>query len=132
MAQLKNPPAPVSKTVQRLLAQIHAEAEAATLAALSAKDGIVTLQNVDRQTALIRTYCGDGLVWEDRSGYSLRMNRERFRAGGEGWVQTDWQPHRWHLNETRVDGAGYAWTRSLGYFVINDFGTLVNVEGGAA
>lgn len=131
MAQLKTPPAPVSKTVQRLLAQIHAEAQAATLAALSAKDGIVALQDIDRETARIRSYCGDGLAWLDRSGYELRMNRERFRATSGDWVQRDWRPGQWSVHETRVDGTGREWECSLGYFVVDDFGALVPVQGGA-
>lgn len=132
MAKLPLPPAPVSKTVQRLLAQIHAEAEAATLAALSAKDGIVALQSIDREAATIRTYCGDGLRWFDRSGYELRMARERFRATIDDWVQIDWRPGQWSIHETRVDGAGREWECNLGHFVVDDFGTLVPVEGGAA
>jgi hypothetical protein len=125
-------PAPVSKTVQRLLAQIHAEAEAATLAALSAKDGIVALHEVDRQNASIRTYCGDGLAWFDRSGYELTMSRQRFRYTNGYLVQTDWRPGQWRVSETRVDGQGRSWESMLGYFVIDDFGSLVPVQGGAA
>lgn len=125
-------PTLVSKTVQRLLAQIHAEVQASTLAALSAKDGIVTLQDIDRGTARIRSYCGDGLAWLDRSGYELRMSPERFRPSGVDWVQKDWRPGQWSVYETRADGTGREWDCFLGYFVVDDFGALVLVQGGVA
>lgn len=130
--QLKSPPAPVSKTVQRLLAQIHAEAEAATLAALSAKDGIVTLQDADSATrsADIR---GDSIVITDRAGYTLMLWRRRVRP--DCWEDTgiNWHPSFWYSAETRVDGAGRKWqTYDAPTYVTDDFGTLVNVEGGAA
>ena len=76
MAQLKTPPAPVSKTVQRLLAQIHAEAEAATLAALSAKDGILVLHGLDRDTVRVR-HNGDHINVSDRRGTEFDMHRHR-------------------------------------------------------
>lgn len=72
MAQLKTPPAPVSKTVQRLLAQIHAEAEAA----LSAKDGILVLHGLDRDTARVR-HSGDFINVSDRRGTEFDMRRHR-------------------------------------------------------
>ena len=116
MAQ-KHTPAPVSKTVQRLLAQIHAEAQAATLDALSAKDGIVTLQPMssDKLTFGDADYIGT----EDNHGASVTIWRDRKK---NAWIGT----------ERLMDGQGREWRRSLGPHVINDFGTLVPVQGGAA
>ena len=130
--QLKSPPAPVSKTVQRLLAQIHAEAEAATLAALSAKDGIVTLQGADPATRTAYTR-GDRIVVTDRAGFELDFYRRR--ECPDCWQGTNmlWHPSYWYSRESRVDGAGRQWqTYESGTYVTDDFGNLLNVEGGAA
>lgn len=131
MAQLKTPPAPVSKTVQRLLAQIHAEAEAATLAALSAKDGILVLHGLDRDTARVR-HSGDFINVRDQFGAEIDMWRHR-------QLPTQWASHPelhhpawWHVYETRVDGIGRTWSGPSRTMVTDDFGTLVDVKGGAA
>lgn len=134
MAQLKNPPAPVSKTVQRLLAQIHAEAQAATLAALSAKDGIVTLQCIDRESGHIYAYPDGDFDWIDGKGYRLEFRRQRFMPESwrdAWWMKDRWRPGQWRLNETRLDGYGNKWERDLGDFITDDFGTLVCVRTGA-
>jgi hypothetical protein len=130
MAQLKNPPAPVSKTVQRLLAQIHAEAQAATLEALSAKDGIVTLQDIDRQS--LRVSCdGDQIRLRDDRGSRTFMIRHRYLPAQ--WVTCPeiHHPAYWHVYEDRVDGNGVSWSRESQTMVADDFGNLVSVEGGA-
>lgn len=123
--------ASVSKTVQRLLAQIHAEAEAATLAALSAKDGILVLHGLDRDTTRVR-HRGDHINVRDQCGAEFDMWRHRH-------LPPQWQhcpeihhPAWWHVYETRVDGAGRAWSGPSCIMVTDDFGTLVDVEGGAA
>ena len=130
--QLKSPPAPVSKTVQRLLAQIHAEAEAATLAALSAKDGIVTLHDCDPSTRTVDV-SGDNIVITDRAGYTRQTWRRREIPSC--WIGTgiNWNPSYWYSNETRVDGNGLRWqSHESPTYVTDDFGNLVDVEGGAA
>lgn len=134
MAQLKTPPAPVSKTVQRLLAQIHAEAQAATLAALSAKDGIVTLQGIERDTAFIYHYYDGDYDWRDQQGYRLEMRRERTMPASwrdAPWMQGKWRPGQWNVFERRMDGQGCEWTRDMGPHITNDFGALVPVGGAA-
>lgn len=137
MAQIKNPTPPVSKTAQRLLAQIHAEAEAATLAALSAKDGIVTLQDVDRDSTSFYQYRDGDMDFRDRHGYRLELRR--LRCMPECWrdqphMQGAWRPGQWDVEEVRVDGAGRKWRTDLGPHITDDFGALVPVgtEGGAA
>lgn len=131
MATLKPPTAPVSKTVQRLLAQIHAEAEAATLAALSAKDGILVLHDLDRDTIRVR-HSGDYINVKDQRGAEVDMWRHRQLP--EQWARCPeiHHPAWWHVYETRVDGSGRAWAGPSRIMVTNDFGTLVDVEGGAA
>jgi hypothetical protein len=116
MAKIKTPPPPVTKTVQRLLAQIHLEAQAATLAALSAKDGIVTLQPM----GLDKRSFGDAdyICTEDAHGAHVSIWRDREK---NTWIGTE------HL----TDGQGRQWRRSLGTHIIDDFGTLVPVQGGA-
>lgn len=130
MAQLKNPTPPVSKTVQRLLAQIHAEAEAATLAALSAKDGIVTLQDIDRESLRVRND-GDQITMSDGRGAHVLMYRHRHLP--KEWVACPQihHPAYWHVYEDRVDGSGVSWSRKSQTMVMDDFGTLVPVGGAA-
>lgn len=132
MAQLKNPTPPVSKTVQRLLAQIHAEAEAATLAALSAKDGIVTLQECSPSTRTLDV-SGDTILITDRAGYTRHTWCRREIPAC--WIGTGikWHPSYWYSNETRVDGTGRKWqAHESTTYVTDDFGNLVDVEGAAA
>lgn len=134
MAQLKSPPEPVSETVQRLLAQIHAEAEAATLAALSAKDGICTLQNIDRDTAFVYYFSDGDFDWRDQSGYCLELRRNRILPKSwrdAPWMKNKWRPGQWSVYEVRIDGQGHTWRRDLGTFITDDFGTLVPVGGAA-
>lgn len=134
MAQLKTPAAPVSKTVQRLLAQIHAEAQAATLAALSAKDGIVTLQNIDREDAFIVHYPDGDYDWRDHKGYRLQLRRYRTMPDSwldAPWMKNKWRPGQWSVFEQRTDANGCNWERSLGAHITDDFGTLVPVSGAA-
>lgn len=137
MAQLKTPPAQVSKTVQRLLAQIHAEAEAATLAALSAKDGIVALQGIDRASARVRVnpYCEAQVLLSDGKGWLLDMERKHVMPESwrdATWMKDQWRPGQWDVTLVRVDGQGRKWTCDLGAHITDDFGTLVCVQGGAA
>lgn len=131
MAQLKTPPAPVSKTVQRLLAQIHAEAEAATLAALSEKDNILVLHDLDRDTVRVRIR-GDHINVRDQRGAEVDMWRHRQLP--EQWASCPeiHHPAWWHVYETRIDGSGRAWNGPSRTMVTNDLGTLVDVEGGAS
>lgn len=134
MAQLKHTTPPVSKTVQRLLAQIHAEAEAATLAALSAKDGIVTLHGVDRESTRIYHYMDGDMRWYDANGNSVWLHR--MRAEPECWRGQDhmagrWRPGQWDVSLNFKDGLGREWLCELGAHITDDFGTLVPVGGAA-
>lgn len=128
--QLKSPPAPVSKTVQRLLAQIHAEAEAATLAALSAKGGIVTLQDADHASAYVYHYKDGDYDYKDKTGYRLELRRMLFEP--ECWrnqphMKGHWRPGQWNVTETRIDGQGRCWKCELGPHITDDFGMLVPI-----
>lgn len=115
----RQPTPTVSKTVQRLLAQVQAEAQAATLEALSAKDGIVVLQPMEVET---RSYSdSDYISCKDARGARISLWRDR--------NETPWH---WHGTERLIDGRGREWARSLEAHVIDDFGSLVPVEGGAA
>lgn len=129
-------PATVSKTVQRLLAQIHAEAEAeaATLAALSAKDGIVTLRPVDPATARVIVEA-DELTHLDAAGNRMEAYRRREEPAmwiGKPHMRGQWHPAYWYVSLKRVDASGQKWSCDLGRHVVDDFGTLVCSEGGAA
>lgn len=129
MARTKAAPPPVSKTVQRLLAQIHAEAEAATLEALSARDGIVVLDPmpldgrrvVARGSRSFRFECDDG------SSLHFQITHEHVDFGLVG------PGPRWMAFQTLRDGQGRKWETILGCnFITDDFGNLVDAEGGAA
>lgn len=132
---MKAPTPVITKAVAKLLAQVQAEAQAATLEALSAKDGIVVLQSCDRATASLYHYSDGDFDLRDAAGYRLELRRDRFEP--ESWrgvphMQGRWRPGQWDVWERRIDGHGNKWTRQLGAHITDDFGTLVSVEGSAA
>lgn len=126
-------PLPISATVAKLIAQVQAEAEAATLDALSAKDGILVLQPIERSTARFDDW-GDTLVFGDANGAVVRyyQRRELPESWRGGALERAWHPSHFAIYITRVDGRGRRWETSLGKHVIDDFGDLVCVEGGEA
>lgn len=118
---------PISKTVARLIAQVQAEAEAATLDALSAKDGIVVLQPIEARPRF-HDY-GDFYFVEDLRGAEARYSRQRYCP--TPWVGMSlgdqWHPSHWSVHLTLFDGQGRAWNRDASTYVIDDFGNLVPV-----
>lgn len=63
-------------------------------------------------------------------GTVLRVSDD---AGWVVWLQRDHgnRDQQWYGSETRLDSTGVAWNRQLGRYVMDDFGTLVKVKGGA-
>lgn len=124
---MKAAPLPISKTVARLLAQVQAEAEAATLEALSAKDGIVVLHPMDSNVHT--NVFGDIISVHDNKGCELRLSR--LRHCPESWVGgalgSSWHPSHWAITTIYVDGHGRRWESSRERAVMDDFGTLVLV-----
>ncbi len=124
----RTPPPAVSASVAKLIAQVQAEAEAATLAALSAKDGILVLQPLDAESARLR-WRGDDLYIEDAAGCKVRWYRQR--TCPESWVglrlEKFWHPSHHDVYATRLDGLGREWEAHLGTFITDDFGVLVEV-----
>lgn len=123
-----------TKTLEKAIRLIRQEAEAATLEALSAKDGIVVLHDFDRGSSRMRPFLGDSMEFTDANGFCLRLHRRRFEP--ESWrgiscMRGHWRPGQWDVTETRADGNGRLWSCELGAHVIDDFGDLVPVEGGA-
>lgn len=108
--------------LELLIEQVRAEAEAATLEALSAKDGITVLHPVDPTTRHVRAG-SNSLVLEDKFGYSencwLYHDRESVRGNRP-------LPY-WLISAERVGSDGHLWSRSLGVHIVDDFGTLVPV-----
>ena len=129
--QHNSPPAPVSKTVQRLLAQIHTEVEAAIMAALSAKDGIVTLRPMPAVARRIDSYAGcrgHRISGSDGSSVILVVTHKQTDHNGVAL-----QGPRWSAYTELMDGQGNTWTRHHGYGLItDDFGNLVTAKGGAS
>lgn len=122
------PALPVSAAVAKLLAQVRAEAEADTLAALSAKDGIVVLQPIESGSASFRDI-GDTLVFSDARGGEVRyyQHRELPEPWRGGRLERKWHPSHYSVYMTLVDGQGREWESSLGTHVTDDFGGLVKV-----
>lgn len=124
---MKAAPLPISKTVARPLAQVQAEAEAATLEALSAKDGIVVLHPMDSNPEA--HVFGDTILIVDDKGCQIQLSR--LRHCPECWVGTElgrtWHPSHWGITRTCVDGQGRLWQSSRDRAVMDDFGTLVLV-----
>lgn len=116
--------AQVSPTVAKLLAQIHAEAEAQILAALSAKDGFVVLQAMasDGDKPMFRTF-GAGYIVESDNGAIVRVYRNHTNAHNSPY----WHPAHFWGSETLIDAQGREWTRRFCDHVIDDFGNLVEV-----
>lgn len=119
-APAPQPLAPVSPAALRLIEQVRAEAQAATLEELSAKDGIKVLHPIDPATRFL----------DAMSSYV----RVADLAGAEEicWIYHDGGSQRvprpvpyWLVSIQRVDGDGLVWRRSLGPHIVDDFGTLV-------
>lgn len=125
-------PASVSATVAKLVAQIHAEAEAATLEALSAKDGITVLQPIDRENAYWEiSFGGSHLTFRARDGGLIeffRRHEEPAQWRAHAHMRGHWHPAYWNVEIQRIDGSGQRWTTHPGRHVMDDFGGLVSVE----
>lgn len=61
-----------------------------------------------------------------RNGCTLYKRYDR----PEGW--RDWHPAHWVGSTTLTDSMGRKWSRHGDTYVVDDFGTLVPAEGGAA
>lgn len=125
-----NPAAPYSRTAAALIAQLQAEAEAAILQALSAKDGIAFLQPLDRETLRITAW-GDEITLRDGTGAEVFLQRKREEP--EAWrgaahMRGHWHPSRWFGYVNCVDNNGNQWTRRFNPMVCDDFGNLVEVS----
>lgn len=113
---------PVSKSVVKLLEQIQREAEAATMEALIAKAGMVVLPPAENPK-WTPTMNG-GLSMSSKNG--VRISCHIYH-----------EPHRgcsipyWLASEEREDGNGNSWVRALGKHIVDDFGNLVPLKGGA-
>ena len=123
-----------TKTLEKAIRLIKEEAEAATLKQLSEKDGIVVLHDRERETTVVHTFLGGGMEITDRNGFRLELHRQRFEP--ESWrgvahMRGYWRPGQWQVTEERTDAKGRSWVCELGAHIVDDFGTLVPVEGGA-
>lgn len=120
---------PFSPVAARLIAQIQAEARAALLAELSAKDSIVVLHPPGQNKRVRFDVDGDLSVTDDRGS----VNCWRRRTEPDGWrnsesMQGHWHPAYWFGNMTIKDANGRLWTHHLNRMVIDDFGTLAEVS----
>ena len=125
----KRAPVPqVSATVAKLIAQVQAEAQAATLEALSAKDGILVLQPLEHKSARLHFF-GDTATFEDLAGAEVHWSRNRHCP--KSWIGSAladrWHPAHFSVYASRFDGSGRKWNTDLGTFITNDFGDLVEV-----
>lgn len=118
--QAPEPQAPTTITpaVLKLIEQVLAEAGAATLERLSAKDGVLVLHPPEQP---FWSSTPSGLWMQDASGAEIRC-----------WIYHESRkglpmPH-WLVSETRVDGRGCQWSHALGPHIVDDFGTLVPVR----
>ena len=88
------------------------------------------LEAPGRVSCRFRPSQDDGLAIElCGDGYQSTCYFRRFPRPTEyGWTHPGM---RWWGHESRCDALGRVWNRSLGEMVMDDFGTLVTVEGGA-
>ncbi len=126
------PPATVSPAALKLIEQVQAEACAALLEELSAKDGITVLHPMERESGWWSiTSGGSHLEYRDRAGSRVEYYR-RFEEPDQ-WRNTPhmrghWHPAYWNVYISRVDTCGTRWDSSPGRHVMDDFGALVCVE----
>jgi len=118
-----------SRAAAKLIEQIQAEARAALLEELSAKDGVTVLQPLEPETKRV-TFDGDRLTVSDKLGNSVTLHRNRFEPEswqGHSYMAGYWHPARWIGDQTLVDASGVKWQRSFEPMVCDDFGNLVEV-----
>ena len=125
----KQPAVPFSTAAAKLIEQIQAEARAALLAELSAKDAITVLHGFDAETKRIK-FVNDSIEVSDFKGNEIDLYRRRQEP--ENWrvsshMQGYWHPAKWYGNKTLVDGNGTQWRTELQPMVQDDFGNLVQV-----
>lgn len=116
--------APFSRTAAKLIEQIQADARAALLEELSAKDGITVLHTLDAATRRL-VHEGRRYSVNDSRGAEFSAHRDHVR-NDTFWAS--WHPAHWLVSVTLVDGTGADWYRLLGTFVCDDFGNLVEVS----
>lgn len=122
---------PFSPTAARLIEQIQAEARAALLAELSAKDGIVVLHPVDAETKHVRFDLEGDITIRDQRGTAINLRRRREEP--ESWRDSPhmagkWHPSHWCGHQTLVDASGRDWLYGFETMVMDDFGNLVEVS----
>ena len=122
--------APFSRTAAKLIEQIQADARATLLEELSAKDAIVVLHPVDHESKLVRFHLDGHLTIRDQRGTVIYLSQRREEP--ECWRNSScmagkWHPSHWHGHQILIDAAGREWMNSFEDFVIDDFGTLVEV-----
>lgn len=113
---------PFSPVAARLIEQIQAEARAALLEELSAKDAIVVLHPIDAATRRV-SHTGQRIEVSDERGaeyYSFRRHIPEDNSNTH--------PAHWLACIRLVDGQGRKWYSHPGPLVCDDFGTLVEVS----
>lgn len=120
-----------SPTARKLIEQLQAEAQAATLEVLSAKDGITVLHGLDSRTKRV-IFGNDYITIRDDRGSFIDLYQRRHLP--EIWknmeMEAIWNPTHWYGSTTLVDGNDVEWYRQLNTMVCNDFGDLVAVKVG--
>jgi hypothetical protein len=113
---------PFSNTAARLIAQIQAEARAALLKELSAKDGVIVLHPLDVATRRVR-HTGRTCEVTDGRGTEYYAFRQHLPD-----ANSQRHPSHWIASVRLVDGAGRDWNHHIGTLVCDDFGNLVEVS----
>lgn len=86
------------------------------------ESGNVTVEFFDTPTSI-------GMEIKDRNGATVCLAKPYVQTS----ERSDWNPARWLCWKTMVDLSGQRWMNHGGpEYVVDDFGTLVPVEGGAA
>lgn len=116
--------APVSPEVAKLMHKLQGQ----IIKEASARDpapGEVVLQAVGKTS--VDFFNVDGTVVieiQDERGAKVALYREYQPSKGE---RSSIKPGRWWGSEYRIDTAGKKWSHTLGQFVCNDYGDLVEV-----
>lgn len=117
-----------AKTLEKAVRLIKLEAEAATLEALSAKEGLQVLRPIPRSELEFDWWpCGLN-VWRTSKPFNKVMWLAIYHTPSN--EDRRFQGIYWLAEVSMIDQRGKMWTQSFGRMIVDDFGTLVPLGGG--
>lgn len=94
----------------------------------AAAPGAIVLPPMGRATRITQRTISNSFIrleFVDGDGNDLVMYKCHERPNG--YTSIRWNPAHWEVNASRKDALGNRWSAFLGFHVMDDFGTLVEV-----